>query len=138
MIGSVVSCCRELSEYSEAERQKTIAENQLLLNSLGLDPNGSAKISFPKPEPTRSKVGTSATKKRKSTASQQDDGPRRRSGRIAGLEADGEELKVKLEEEEKEREVLRVVARKERDQVMVLIDMAEEADEEEKGQLVGR
>ena len=122
---------------SEAERQKTIAENQLLLNSLGLDPNGSSKINFPKPEPTRSRVGNSSSKKRKSTASAtHDEGPRRRSGRIAGLEADGEEFKVKLEAEEKEREVLRVVARKERDQVMPILDMAEEADQEEKEGLV--
>lgn len=53
------------------------------------------------------------------------------------MEADGEAFKVKLEEEEKEREVLRVVARKEREQVMVIMDMAEEADEKEKKQLVG-
>lgn len=53
------------------------------------------------------------------------------------MEADGEELKVKLEAEEKEREVLRVVARKEREQVMVIMDMAEEADQKEKDELVG-
>lgn len=43
---------------------------------------------------------------------------------------------MKLEEEEKERAVLRVVARKEREQVMKIRDMQEEGDEEEKDGLV--
>jgi hypothetical protein len=52
------------------------------------------------------------------------------------LEADGEALKVKVEEEEKERAVLRVVARKERGQVMEIKDMLDESDEQEKRGLV--
>jgi hypothetical protein len=53
------------------------------------------------------------------------------------LEADGEALQIKVEEEEKEREVLRVVARKTRDQVMEIKDMLDESDEQEKKELVG-
>lgn len=119
------------------ERQKTIAENQELLNSLGFDANGTAKLNIPKAE-VKIKLGARAGTKRKSTASAtaQDDGPRRRSGRIAGLEADGEELKIKLETEEKEREVLRVFARKEREQVMQIRDLPEDDDDEEKDRLV--
>jgi hypothetical protein len=52
------------------------------------------------------------------------------------LEADGEALAIKVEEEEKEREVLRVVARKERGQVMEIRDMLDESDEVEKKDLV--
>lgn len=121
---------------SELERQKTIAENRELLDSLGLDPNGSAKLNIPKPAKSTSQVKSAATKKRKSTAAPRDEGPRRRSGRIAGLEADGEALQIKVEEEEKEREVLRVVARKTRDQVMEIKDMLDESDDQEKRELV--
>jgi hypothetical protein len=53
------------------------------------------------------------------------------------LEADGEALQIKVEEEEKEREVLRVVARKTRDQVMEIKDMLDESDDQEKKELVG-
>lgn len=102
------------------------------MDSLGLDPNGSAKLNIPKPV----KVVKHITKKRKTTPTPRDDGPRRRSGRIAGLEADGEALAIKVEEEEKEREVLRVVARKERGQVMEIKDMLDESDEVEKRELV--
>lgn len=45
-------------------------------------------------------------------------------------------MKVKLEEEEKERAVLRVVARKERDQFMRIRDMEEDEDEEDRDSLV--
>jgi len=82
------------------------------------------------------KVVKHISKKRKSTPAPRDDGPRRRSGRIAGLEADGEALAIKVEEEEKEREVMRVVARKERGQVMEIKDMLDESDEVEKRELV--
>jgi hypothetical protein len=118
---------------SELERQKTIAENQELLNSLGLDPNGTAKLNIPHPAKV---VVKHTTHKRKAAPSGTDDGPRRRSGRLAGLEADGEAMKVKVEEEMKEREVLRVVARKERGQVMEIKDMLDESDDQEKKGLV--
>ncbi|WVR07792.1 hypothetical protein IAU60_004835 [Kwoniella sp. DSM 27419] len=113
----------------ELERQKTIAENRLLLDSLGLDPTGSSKIPFARasPKPSRAAKPT----KRKATPTVADDGPRRRSGRLAGLEADGEALKVKLEEEEKEREVLRIVSRKERERVMDVGKMVEDAEDGE-------
>jgi uncharacterized protein with von Willebrand factor type A (vWA) domain len=52
------------------------------------------------------------------------------------LEADGEALAIKVEEEEKEREVLRVVARKERGQVMEIKDLLDESDDAEKKELV--
>lgn len=52
------------------------------------------------------------------------------------MEADGEALQVKIEEEEKEREVLRVVARKTREQVMEIKDMLDESDDQEKRELV--
>lgn len=60
-----------------------------------------------------------------------DEGPRRRSGRIAGLEADGDAFKAKVEEEEKEREILRVVSRKEREKVMDVGKMVEDTPEDE-------
>ncbi|KAK8853099.1 hypothetical protein IAR55_003800 [Kwoniella newhampshirensis] len=117
----------------ELERQKTIAENRALLDSLGLDPSGSSKIPFARtslPKP-KAKPASGAGIKRKAPAVAADDGPRRRSGRLAGLEADGEALKVKLEEEEKEREILRVVNRKERERVMEIGKMVEDGDEAE-------
>lgn len=52
------------------------------------------------------------------------------------MEADGEALAIKVEEEEKEREVLRVVARKERGQVMEIKDLLDESDDVEKKELV--
>lgn len=52
------------------------------------------------------------------------------------MEADGEAMKVKVEEEIKEREILRVVARKERGQVMEIKDMLDESDDQEKKALV--
>ncbi|WRT70364.1 uncharacterized protein IL334_007362 [Kwoniella shivajii] len=116
----------------EIERQKTIAQNRLLLDSLGLDPSGASKIPFSKTATTASPKPklkpSSASKKRKAPSSHvvEDSGPRRRSGRLAGLEADGEELKVKLIEEEKEREVLRIINRKERDKIMDINKMVEE------------
>ncbi|WVW86016.1 hypothetical protein I302_108054 [Kwoniella bestiolae CBS 10118] len=114
----------------ELERQKTILQNRALLDSLGLDPNGSSKIPFarstasPKPKP--------ASKKRKAPPTANiDEGPRRRSGRLAGLEADSETLKVRMEDEAKEREVLRVMNRKEREKVMDVGKMIEEPEEGE-------
>lgn len=72
-----------------------------------------------------------APKKRKAPVIAADEGPRRRSGRIAGLEADGDALKAKVEEEEKEREILRVVNRKEREKVMDVGKMVEDTPEDE-------
>ncbi|WWC64442.1 uncharacterized protein I303_107052 [Kwoniella dejecticola CBS 10117] len=120
----------------ELERQKTIAQNRLLLDSLGLDPSGASKIPGSKAiTPSKAKSASTtnpASKKRKTAPSAaHDEGPRRRSGRIAGLEADSETLKVKLEEEEKEREVLRVLSRKEREKVMRVGEMVEEPKEGE-------
>ena len=57
----------------------------------------------------------------------ENEGPRRRSGRLAGLEAEGEELKVRLEEEEKERAVLRVVERRTREQRMDVGSMMDDS-----------
>lgn len=123
------------NRFSEIERQKQIAANQELLNSLGLDADGTAKISFAKPKPASKPA--SATKKRKSEAStRSDEGPRRRSGRIAGLEADGEAIKVKLEKEEEEREVLRIQNRRAREQVMAIDDMHEQPEKTDVDSLV--
>lgn len=55
-----------------------------------------------------------------------DEGPRRRSGRLAGIEATVEEVAKREEEEEKEREVLRVISRRVRDQEMAVGDMVDE------------
>lgn len=133
---------------SELDRQKTIAENRALLDSLGLDPSGASKIpgaSTPGTAPgstagdrTRGRAKPAASSKKRKLASEAtaSEGPRRRSGRIAGFEADGEELKVKIELEEKEREVLRVLSRKEREQEMNLGEMIEEPAEGEVGQMV--
>ncbi|WVR00348.1 hypothetical protein IAU59_007491 [Kwoniella sp. CBS 9459] len=115
----------------ELERQKTIAENRLLLDSLGLDPSGASKIPHSRPSSTASRAKPKPNPKKRKAFEVIDEGPRRRSGRLAGLEADGEALKVKLEEEEKEREVLRIVSRKERDRVMDIGKMVEDAPEAE-------
>ncbi|WWD19513.1 hypothetical protein CI109_103974 [Kwoniella shandongensis] len=116
----------------ELERQKTIAENRALLDSLGLDPSGSSKIPFARASPKpKAKPSSSSNKRKAHTVVAADDGPRRRSGRLAGLEADGETLRVKLEEEEKEREILRVVNRKERERVMEVGKMVEDGDKDE-------
>lgn len=52
------------------------------------------------------------------------------------MEAEGEELKAKLEEEEKEREVLRVVSRRTRERVMDLKKMVEDTPVESIPELV--
>ena len=89
---------------SELERQKTIAENRVLLDSLGLDPTGASKIPHAS-TPKHTSTTPSSHRKRKApvhAVKHENEGPRRRSGRLAGLEAEGEELKVKFEEEERE------------------------------------
>jgi hypothetical protein len=58
-----------------------------------------------------------------------EEGPRRRSGRIAGLEADGPALAAKVEAEEKQMEEQRVLSRKLREQVMEVKDMVEDTPE---------
>lgn len=83
------------------------------------------------------KQSKTAPKKRKAPVIAADEGPRRRSGRIAGLEADGDALKAKVEEEEKEREILRVVNRKERGKVMDVGKMVEDTPEDEIKDMVG-
>ncbi|RSH91624.1 hypothetical protein EHS25_008993 [Saitozyma podzolica] len=114
----------------EIERQRIIAENRLLLSNLGLDPSGAAHLNFPKPPPKAKPAHPSGGgRKRKSEAA--DVAPRRRSGRIAGLEAEGEELAVKVEEERKAMEAIRVINRKEREQRMELGKMVEDESEEE-------
>ncbi len=55
---------------------------------------------------------------------------------MLGLEAEGEELKFKLEEEEKEREVLRVVSRRTREQVMDVGGMVDETSPSSAADLV--
>ncbi|OXH27256.1 WD repeat-containing protein [Cryptococcus neoformans] len=121
----------------ELERQKTIAENRALLDSLGLDSAGVSSPFGSSPAPTSNKTKKpkqpkpAAPKKRKAAVVAADEGPRRRSGRIAGLEADGDAFKAKVEEEEKEREILRVVSRKEREQVMDVGKMVEDTLEDE-------
>ncbi|RXK39424.1 WD-repeat protein [Tremella mesenterica] len=117
----------------EAERLRTIASNRALLDSLGFDTNGSSRLNLAKP--SASKSNTPASKKRKAPPVIRDNEPRRRSGRLAGLEVEGEELRVKLEEEEKGRQALRVVERKTRDQMMKLSEMVEDAEEGEKEDL---
>lgn len=122
--------------YSEVERQKIIAENRALLDSLGFEEGGSAKLGLAKPKPIAKPSSHAASKKRKSTPVKSEEGPRRRSGRIAGIEASVEVLQAKAEEEEKEREVLRVINRKTRDQVMAIKDMLEDTEENDKVELV--
>ena len=123
---------------SELERQKTIAENQALLEELGLDPTGASKIPHTQTAARLAKPSASSRSKpkpkRKSEV--QDEGPRRRSGRLAGLEATQEEVAKRNEEEEKEREVLRVINRKVRDQVMDLGSMVEDTSPESAESLV--
>lgn len=110
---------------SEIERQKTIAENRKLLDSLGLDDGGAARLNLaPKPKPAP------ATRKRKAPPVKiEAEGPRRRSGRLAGLELDDAALAVKAEEEEKKLEEIRIVNRKIREQVMAIKDIVEDTPE---------
>lgn len=125
---------------SELERQRTIAENRALLDSLGLDPLSASSPFGSSPAPASNKTKPkpkTAPKKRKAPVIAADEGPRRRSGRIAGLEADGDALKAKVEEEEKEREILRVVNRKERGKVMDVGEMVEDTPEDEIKDMVG-
>ena len=119
---------------SELERQKTIAENRDLLDSLGLDPTGASKIPGRAPAPI-AKPKASTTKKRKA-AVVHDEGPRRRSGRLAGIEATVEEVAKREEEEEKEREVLRVINKRIRDQEMTVGEMMDEDSPAAGGELV--
>lgn len=123
------------TDHSELERQKTIAENRALLDSLGLDVNGSAKIPSLKPAPI-AKPRASAPKKRKAPIVHEE-GPRRRSGRLAGIEATAEEVAKRDEEDEKEREVLRVMNKKIRDQVMSVESMVEDSSPCTARELVG-
>lgn len=75
-----------------------------------------------------------ATRKRKAEPVE---APARRSGRIAGLEADGQEIAKRNEAEEVAREVARVANRKERQQIMPIVDMVEETPESLIPELVG-
>jgi hypothetical protein len=104
----------------EAQRQKTIAENRALFGMLGLESASVAVSAAAKPKPAPRK----ATKKR--AAETVLEGPRRRSGRIAGLEADGPALAARAEEEARVVEAQRVISRKLREQVMPLATMVEE------------
>jgi hypothetical protein len=110
----------------------------LLLDSLGLDPSGASKIPGRKPPPIAKPKTTAASKKRKAPTIAKDEGPRRRSGRLAGIEATAEEIAKRDEEEEKEREILRVVNKKIRDQVMSVGDMVEDSSPSSKEELVRR
>lgn len=106
-----------------------------MLDSLGFEAGGAAKLGIAKPI---SKPASSTSKKRKAAPVKVEaEGPRRRSGRIAGIEATVEVVQARAIEEEKEREVLRVINRKSREQVMALGDMLEDAEEGEKEGLVG-
>ncbi|KAL1412140.1 hypothetical protein Q8F55_003143 [Vanrija albida] len=111
------------TEY-ELERQKIIAENQALLTSLGLEADGEAKLNLPAKSVAPKPKKAPASRKRKAEPAEHV--PSRRSGRIAGLEADGQEIAKRNEAEEVAREVARVVNRKERLQVMPVVDMVEE------------
>ncbi|WVQ84906.1 hypothetical protein IAT38_007069 [Cryptococcus sp. DSM 104549] len=122
----------EENDY-ELERQKTIAENRALFETLGLQ---SARLtplggSSPAPASDRSKSKPKPSSKRKAPAPPSGEGPRRRSGRIAGLEADGETLRKIQEEDARAVEVQRVVNRKEREKVMDVAKMSEDATDEE-------
>ncbi|CAK9780454.1 unnamed protein product [Cutaneotrichosporon oleaginosum] len=107
------------NEY-ELERQKTIAENRALLDSLGLDSGGDAKLNMT-PPPSK----PSAPRKRKAPPVKIEREPRRRSGRIAGLEADGYEAALKQAAEEKAVEVARERERRPRRQMMPISEMPE-------------
>ena len=129
------STCNDLRvDRSELERQKTIAENRLLLDSLGLDPSGASKIPGAA-SPKLAKPKISAAKKRKAPVVH-DEGPRRRSGRLAGIEATPEEVAKREEAEEQQREELRIVNRRVRDQVMSVEDMVDEDSPSSKEELV--
>ncbi|KAL7418571.1 hypothetical protein Q5752_007029 [Cryptotrichosporon argae] len=117
----------------ELERQKTIAENRRLLDELGFDAT-SVRIDSPKPAAVGLKAKPSLKRKDK-VVNIEPEGPRRRSGRLAGLEASSEEIKIKVEEEEREREALRVVARRTREPVMEIAGMLEDSDEATRGEL---
>lgn len=122
------------ADNSELERQKTIAENRLLLDSLGLDPSGASKIPGAS-TPKLAKPKASSVKKRKAPVVH-DEGPRRRSGRLAGIEATPEEVAKREEAEEQQREELRIVNRRVRDQVMSVEDMVDEDSPSSKEELV--
>ncbi|WOO80271.1 DNA damage-binding protein CMR1 [Vanrija pseudolonga] len=117
---------KEETEY-ELERQKIIAENQALLTSLGLEADGEAKLNLPAKSVAPKPKKAAASRKRK--AEPVEHAPARRSGRIAGLEADGQEIAKRNEAEEVAREVARVANRKERQQIMPIVDMVEETPE---------
>lgn len=115
----IVSACSFTLTYSEIERQKTIAENRALLDSLGLDAGGDAKLKMtplPNPAPAR---------KRKAPPVKVEREPRRRSGRIAGIEADGYEAALKQAAVEEAVEVARVRDRRPRRQMMPIVEMPE-------------
>lgn len=120
---------RHVADISELERQKIIAENRALLDSLGFDEGGDAKLNLaPPPKPAASRKRKTAPVKVES------EGPRRRSGRIAGLEADGYEMALKQEAEARVVEEARERDRKLRKQVMPVAEMVEGESEGEKGQ----
>lgn len=132
---------------SELDRQRIIAENRALLDSLGFEEGrgGSAvlgiekqvKLAKPRAGSAASSVNGAASKKRKSAAGN-DEGPRRRSGRIAGIEATAEQVEERVKEEEKQLEQIRVISRKIRDQVMPVDKMMDEASPEDGASLVSR
>lgn len=77
------------------------------------------------------------SKKRKpAAAAGGDEGPRRRSGRLAGIEATAEQVEERAKEEEKQLEKIRIISRKVRDQVMAVGDMMDDASPEDGAILV--
>lgn len=127
------SCPSWLLTCSEAERLRTIAENKALLEQLGLDEGGSARVSLPPPKSQAKPKSGERKNDRKRKEPPTTEGPRRRSGRIAGLEADGAELAAKVELEAAQAEEKRVRDRKLRQQIMPLADMMEDSPAEFSG-----
>lgn len=107
-----------------------------MLENLGLDPSGASKIPGRKPPAAATKAKAAATAHKKRKIAVKDEGPRRRSNRLSGLEATAEEVAKREEQDEKEREVLRVLERRLREPVMELGSMVDEDSPSDKDSLV--
>jgi hypothetical protein len=81
-------------------------------------------------------VNGGSKKRKPAAAARGDEGPRRRSGRLAGIEATAEQVEERAKEEEKQLEKIRTISRKVRDQVMAVGDMMDDASPEDGASLV--
>lgn len=95
---------------SERQRLANIAANEALLKSLGIEAGSSTALGIPAKRAAPSAPVKREKKKPRATPSEI--APRRASSRLQGIQADSEVLRIKEEEEDKERAAMREAKRR--------------------------